>query len=385
MKKTVVITNATMCRIGIPFLLDFAHAKASRSSADSLILRLSGPDGEGFGEAILRDYVSGRLGTGADILEAAARAAERILRPLTGRALDWDGIESYLLGIALPPEELPILCAVESALISLFCLATGRDIYQLLGREPLRRVVSYGAVLPMTNDSDSDRMLKLIIGLGIPYLRIKVGSDLEYSRRTLTRVRSMLGDDFDVRVDVNADWSLEDAVVQLPLLQEYGISRVEEPFGKGSPFHAELISRPESDGITFIADESVLSREDVDSIAQEGIFTMLNLRLSKNGGLLRVLELAGESARLGLRYQIGCHVGETGILSAMGRAAACLLPDPIYSDGSYDRFLLSGNITAEDITFGPKGMAPVLRGNGIGITVDPGKLSRFLEEERRCW
>ena len=68
---------------------------------------------------------------------------------------------------------------------------------------------------------------------------------------------------------------------------------------------------------------------------------MINLRLSKNGGLLKVLKMAEIAEKRGLQYQIGCHVGETGILSALGRVAASILPKAVYVDGSYDSYLLS--------------------------------------------
>jgi L-Ala-D/L-Glu epimerase len=107
---------------------------------------------------------------------------------------------------------------------------------------------------------------------------------------------------------------------------------------------------------------------------------MLNLRLAKNGGLLRVLELSKRADHFGLRYQLGCHVGETGILSMAGRAAAALMGNPEYVDGSFDGFLLADNITTGDYTFGLRGRAPVLRHNNVGYDVEVGKLEKYSTE-----
>ena len=53
----------------------------------------------------------------------------------------------------------------------------------------------------------------------------------------------------------------------------------------------------------------------------------------------------------GIGYQLGCHPGETGILSAAGRHWASVVPDIRYLEGSYDRHLLKELLTHEDITF----------------------------------
>jgi muconate cycloisomerase len=88
--------------------------------------------------------------------------------------------------------------------------------------------------------------------------------------------------------------------------------------------------------------------------------------------------------QVGLDLQAGCHVGETGILSAIGRAAASLMPDAVYVDGSYDGYILSGNITTESFTFGRGGKAPVLRGHRLGYEVDESKLKEYALGQCTC-
>jgi len=66
-------------------------------------------------------------------------------------------------------------------------------------------------------------------------------------------------------------------------------------------------------GFEFIADEGALTGSDVESLVAAGGYGVLNLRLSKNGGLSRVLSLAASAQSAGLKYQLGCMVGETGI------------------------------------------------------------------------
>ena len=101
-----------------------------------------------------------------------------------------------------------------------------------------------------------------------------------------------------------------------------------------------------------------------------------NLRLSTCGGFVRTHELAALAQREGLGYQLGCQVGETGILSAAGRHFAASVGNIRYLEGSYDRYLVKERLTTEDLTFGRGGFAPALQGPGLGVTIDEAALRR---------
>jgi L-alanine-DL-glutamate epimerase-like enolase superfamily enzyme len=147
---------------------------------------------------------------------------------------------------------------------------------------------------------------------------------------------------------------------------------------------AEVSARARERGFDFMADEGFLTAGDVASIAAAGACNALNLRLSKNGGLSRVLAMADDATANGLTYQLGCMVGETGILSALGRVAASLLPAPRYLEGSYDDILLTANVTAESLRFGPGGAAAIVRGRRIGFEVDQKRLEAVTVWRAPC-
>ena len=121
-------------------------------------------------------------------------------------------------------------------------------------------------------------------------------------------------------------------------------------------------------------DESLCSLEDARQAIEYGTCDLFNIRLSKCGGLLPSLQIAAAANQAGLGYQLGCQVGETGILSAAGRHFATSVGDIRYLEGSYDRFLVKERLTNEDMTFGRGGYAPALTGPGLGVTVDERRL-----------
>ena len=384
MKQYAKIEKAELYALKIPFKMDFTHAMASRSFSDSLILKIEGQGKRGFGETIVRDYVSGEIGKDTDLLENAKKIIVRILEPLIERNISWEEGKEHLDSLALESHELPLLCAVETALLDMFCNSSGEDIYGLLKKEPLKQSIQYGGTLPMLSLPEAEYILEMYEQVNIRNIRIKLGTDLDYNKEILKLSREKLGRNFDLRVDANASWSLEIALESLKLCRKYGIFRVEEPFGRHRKEILFLLKDPESRDFQFVADESALTVNDIETMAKNRSYHMINLRLSKNGGLLKVLKMAEIAEKRGLQYQIGCHVGETGILSALGRVAASILPKAVYVDGSYDSYLLSENITSENFSFGFGGVAEIIRGQGLGFIVDETRLRRLSIGKTRC-
>ncbi|MCP5515015.1 MAG: hypothetical protein H7A26_06095 [Spirochaetales bacterium] len=374
------IVSAVLYPLSIPFRMTFSHAEASRSICDSYILELSDGENRGFGELILRSYVNDPGG----ILDSKQKISKRIsevIKELTGGNKEFitpDELKSKVLDGRWKNHELPLLAAVEGALLDLFCRRNNTDIYNLLGQPPKRMELFYGGVLPILSDEAMSRIIGIYRQMSIPYMRVKLSKDLSYNRYVLKTVRESFGSDFDIRVDVNCAWDIETTVDHLELLKSYGVRLVEEPIGADHKKMVNLAYRTRGSGITYVADESAVSFDDIDSIAADKTFSMLNLRLAKNGGLIRVLELSLRADEAGLKYQLGSHVGETGILSVTGRIAASLMEKPVYIDGSFDDFLLSDNITTESFTFGSGGKAPVITGKMMGYDVDISKLGKGI-------
>ena len=384
MKQYSKIEKADLYALKIPFKMNFTHAMASRAFSDSLVLKIKGQGKRGFGEAIVRDYVSGEIGKNADLLKNAKEIIVRILEPLMGKDISWKEGKEHLDSLVLESHELPLLCAVETALLDIFCNNSGKDIYGLLKTKPLKQSIQYGGILPMLPLSAAEYFLDMYEKANIHNIRIKVGTDLDYNEEILKLSREKLGRDFDLRVDANASWSLEMALNNLKLCRKYGIFRVEEPFGRDKEEILFLIKDPESRDFQFVADESALTISDIEIMAKNRNYHMINLRLSKNGGLLKILKMAEIAEKGGLQYQVGCHVGETGILSALGRVAASILPKAVYVDGSYDSYLLSENITSENFSFGFGGVAKIIREQGLGFIVDETRLGRLSIGKTQC-
>ena len=369
------IENAELHFLEIPFRMSFSHgARAARISSDSIVLCVRGGACTGYGEAVVREYVSGSLGRGEDLQREAARITATLLAPLKERELTWLQAADLLARLSCGSSSLPLLCAVESAILACAVEEAGSDAYSVIERAPVHSTVVYGGVLPLLPLETARAFVELCARLKLTNLKVKVGPETAYNDSILGLCREVLGEQFDIRVDANSAWTAADADAQMEICARHGVRVIEQPFSAAC---GEEAVRMAGKGFSVMADEGVLTSADVRDLASSGSAQVLNLRLSKNGGMSRVLALAEEAESHGLSYQLGCMVGETGILSCLGRLTASLLPRPLYIEGSYDEILLEENIAVPSFGFGPGGKAPIMRGAGMGYQVERARLEKF--------
>jgi L-alanine-DL-glutamate epimerase-like enolase superfamily enzyme len=372
----VRIESAELFALNIPFVMPLSHAThKNRAGCDSVVLQLGADGLLGHGEVVVRDYVSGALDGGADLLSRVATAARRLLEPLDGRDVDHTVLETVAPYDDPDPADLPVLCGLETALLDLACRLSGRDAYKMLGLEPLRPSVAFSGVVPLFQPEMAARTLTQFARLGTRSFKIKLGHDPAENRAVLAACRAAVGPGGDLRVDANGAWRIEEADAHFDACQAAGVTTVEQPFPVAAPGVDDALRRGVERGFLFIADEGFISERDLESISRAGTYRMLNFRLAKNGGLARVLRLARIAAERGIGYQLGCMAGETAILSALGRLAASLLPMQRWVEGGFDRIRYADHLADRDFAFGPDGTAPVVRGAGIGYTVRMDRLA----------
>ena len=282
-------------------------------------------------------------------------------------------------------------CAVEIALLDAFCRRVGQPLSAVTGAVPeslairrkQARVRYSGAWTPSSRPSRIKDLLgcwKLKV-FGFHQGKVKVGVEGYDDALSVGRLRRVMGPVFDIRVDANEAWRCDNLEQKLAPLVRLGITAVEQPVP-----HAEVDGlaaiRPRL-AVPIMLDESLCSLADGRRAIERGTCDLFNIRLSKCGGLIPSLKLAAMAHTAGIGYQLGCQVGETGILSAAGRHFACSVGGIRYLEGSFDRFLVRERLTVEDLTFGYRGWAPELTKPGLGIEIDSRALARVsLHEER---
>ena len=388
------IAELLVHRVRIPLKRRIRHASHTRDDTESLVVRCRLESGEtGWGEGLPRQYVTG------ESIDAAWQLA--VSQPW-GDLLpsEWNSLGDLVARLdrfslrGRPADSRPcygnsLRCAVELAVLDAACLAAGEPLMTVTRLVPetlpIRKLspkVRYSAaVTSLPGWREWIRLLKLRI-YDFGDVKVKVGVSGHDDAASLRRLRKVLGNEIDLRIDANCAWRPEELADRVAPLREFRLSAIEQPVPH--ELVGGLAAVREAVGVPIMLDESVACLDDVYAAAEQGWADLFNLRLSKCGGFIPTLQMAAAAHRAGLGYSLGCQVGETGILSAAGRHFACSVDGLRYREGSYDRHLVRESLVREDLTFRYGGWANALTTPGLGVTVDPAAVTR-VTTETYCW
>lgn len=363
------ITAIDAAPLAIPLRMKVTHALAARERADSVVVRVRDEEGRaGYGEGAPRPYVSGETAAGA--LEAIACT----LAP-PWRGASFDRVEDVVgalreAGGALKRDEHAAFCALELAVLDLAGRAFHRPAGDVLG--PIARgQVRYSGVVPADGVEQALALCAACHRMGLAAVKLKVGASAEQDSAVLDGARRILGPECSLRVDANGAWTADEALERIRSWAKFGLDAVEQPVRADDL--AGLTCVAAESPVPVVVDESLVSYEDGERLVGARGAYIFNIRISKNGGLLGAARLRDLAVSHGIPWMLGAQVGETAILSAAGRQLAARGGEPRWCEGSFGTLLLERDLSAEDVTFGPGGLAPALRGDGLGITivVDP--------------
>jgi muconate cycloisomerase len=369
--------------VRIPLRRPVRHASHARTSTDNIVVRCTLDDGTvGWGEGVPREYVTGETAEGAiGLLRRSDLPAQADSCPDFEAAV---GLAERLRLVPVPGDDRGIAgnaarCAVEIALLDAHARHFGQPLSAVTAiaspelHRPRNRI-QYSAAIT----SSDGLKLKLVAWAyrlyGFRQIKVKVGIAGQDDVSRLRAVRRRVGPNVRLRVDANDAWPASQAVERIRALEPFNLEYVEQPVP-----HNEVTSMPDVRkcvGAPILLDESLCGMRDAERAVSGGWCDAFNVRLSKCGGFVASLRLAQFAKRHGLKYQLGCQVGETAILSAAGRHFAASVGDLFAVEGSFDRHLVRERLSAEDITFGRGGWAPKLAGPGLGVTIDLAEVER---------
>ena len=386
------ISRLTLYKVAVPLKRVVRHASFERTESENLIVRATLSDGTaGYGEGVPRSYVTGET-VESTFTDLAAGDWARIM----GRPASFAAVVERLETLTLPRIESDprgmagnaARCALELAILDAYGRRFGESLGRAveLSRAPgLQRFgkprgVRYsGAITAESKRAERISAWKIWI-YGFRQVKIKVGTKGQDDPARLARLRQILGRRMDIRLDANEAWPAAELLDRVAALVRFGPTALEQPVP-----HSEVDSlaelRPRL-GIPVMLDESLCGYPDAVAAVERRTADLFNVRLSKCGGILPSLRIIALAQTKGLGVQLGCHPGETSVLSAAGRHVASRISGLRYVEGSYDRHILRSNVTTRDVTFGYGGRARAIVGPGLGVRVDPSALESMTVESR---
>lgn len=374
------IRAVELFHVAVPLKTRVKHASHDRTASDNLVVRVLLDDGTvGYGEGVPRPYVTGETIETCFTTLSSFDVARHIGRPASlGEVVQQLGSMEFPETAADPRGMAgnAARCALELAVLDAYGRLFGQSLTAAIRlaampglalRAQPSRVRYSGAITAASRRAEWVSAVKMW-AYGFRQVKLKVGVEGQDDPARLCAVRRVVGRRMNIRIDANEAWQASELVERVGPLLPFGPSALEQPV-RHEEVEALAELRPRL-GLPVMLDESLCGYPDAQRAVDLKTADLLNVRLSKCGGILPSLKIMALAFRSGLGVQLGCHPGETGILSAAGRHVASVVEGLRYVEGSYDRHILAQNLITGDITFRYGGWAPPLGGPGLGVEID---------------
>ncbi len=381
------VSRLTIWMLSIAMKERFRHAAAERSGAEPIIVAIELADRTiGYGETHPRPYVTG------ETVEDVIRSIREDFLPLLVEMRPSNFGEAIELAAGLPLRNrrgrviTAARAAVELALLDAYSQAFDRSLASLagwvcetwLGSPGSRGAVRFGGVLTASDPAAVGRSIRKMRLGRLRDFKLKVGDEQDEARlQAAVRAlgRGLESGRTSLRLDANGAWTLPEAIERLRNWERLPIVCVEQPLAKAAL--GDWTALAAKTCLPLMADESLVTPEDAESLIHGRCASWFNIRISKNGGLIPALRLAVLAHEHQVDAQLGCMVGETSILSAAGRWFLQLVPGVRFAEGNFGRFLLKEDVSDRSLRFGLGGRWKTLEGPGLGAKVSIERLQRL--------
>ncbi len=377
---TLAVKRMTIYPLSFPLGRKVSHATSVRDVSEPIVVAVELMNGAvGYGETLPREYVTGETNT--TVLELLqGEFAKELL------AFSPDSFPDALEAIdALPAiAEDGSNCAAARACVELALLdavlrsedrtldgVTGWLGDPKLGSPGSSRSCRFSMVLASDSIDTNTRTARYSKWAGIRHFKLKVGmadddARIESTMRVLGKLLSR--GKATLRLDANGAWNLDQAADALNRWRHFPLSGIEQPLHPSKD--RDLVELKKRTDLPVFHDESLSSMDDAERLFELGVANGFNIRISKCGGLLAALKLAGFALRRNIQVQLGCMVGETSVLSAAGVRFIQMTPGVKFAEGSFGPLLSPYDIVRKRVRFSWGGKIPKLGEHGLGVNVD---------------
>lgn len=358
-----------MTPLNIPFKQSFKHASAERHMTQSVWVEAASATGHrGYGEGCPRDYVTGET-------TASALTFFRTIHDAVSAIEGLDELRDWVTNHSAQIDTHPAAwCAVELALLDVIAKERGESVETLLSLPSIAGPFHYTAVLGAEKPEIFEQQLTRYLKIGFRDFKVKLAGDPAADQGRLSAVKARGSTIRSLRLDANNLWADSASARDYLRSLDHSAFAIEEPLSVGD-FHG-LRQIAVATGLRIILDESFLRLSQFKNLTPDVSPWIINLRISKMGGLIRSLAAAGQATRSNIPLIVGCQVGETSFLT---RAALTLVQsmnaeNVIGQEGAFGTHLLARDVVESPLMFGACGsldVTPYGFADGLGFGLNP--------------
>lgn len=267
----------------------FIIARGGQSDYKTVWVRLTDEDGnEGWGEAAPTKFYG-------ETAETVMQTLQNYAPHLPEDPFDLDEaerrIENALKG------NPSARAALSAAMHDLVGKRLGVPVYKLWGLDPSKAPQS---TFTIGIDTPERIRMKVHEAEEYPILKIKLGSDRDLE--ILQAIRDAT--DRELRVDANCGWTVKHTIRMLPVLEEFGVTVLEQPLVPTDLEGLGVIRMAAN--IPVIADESCRVAADIPGLV--GQVDGINIKLAKCGSLREAIRMIAVARAHHMMVMVGCMI-----------------------------------------------------------------------------
>jgi L-Ala-D/L-Glu epimerase len=311
------ITKVELRRFKAPLKRPFQTALRRVEALEDWVIVLVSDEGlTGYGEGAPTPQITG------ETMETMQAAITHLAPFVTGRELEteFDAILQEVHSAIV--HHTTAKAALEIALYDLLAQKANLPLYRFLGGSQKDFVTDITISLDQTKSMIEEAIIACDQGYRI--LKLKVGGlkpSEEIAR--IIAIHEAIGQDIALRLDANQAWEPDVCIKVMSTLEGSGVfpELIEQPVPawdiKGLRTIKERIETP------VLADESLVTPRDAHLLLSTRAVDLLNIKLSKCGGISRALQIADIATSYGAKCMIGCMLeGPLSIAAALHVASA---------------------------------------------------------------
>lgn len=354
----------------IPLRRPTGFSHASISSAEHVLIRVHTDEGvTGHAEAPARPFTYG------ESQESIVTAIEKWFAPaLVG--LDPLSREVARDRMSWLVHNHTARGAVDMAVWDVIGQALGQPVHMLLGGYTNTMAVTH-IVFASEPQAIVDEAVEMRARFGFDTFKIKTGKDTADDAAALRGLREALGDGPEIFVDANKGWTCDEVIRLLPLMEEVGVTMLEEPTPAFEPLSRRRVATHSR--IPILGDESVTrlgeaTREVLDNHAQ-----VISIKVARTG-FSESERIVGMCEGLGAGLAMGSQMdGMVGTLCSLAFGAA--FRSTSQRAGEFDYFMqLTDDVVTEPLVI-EEGELSVPGRPGTGIDIDEDKLRHYRADK----
>lgn len=267
--------------------------------------------------------------------------------------------------------------ALEMALYDIVGKAVGAPLHVLLGGKVRDTVPLSISIANPEFEKDLEALPNLLAD-GLRLFKVKTGfSDHANDLLRLERLRAVMPDDIDLRVDFNQGLDCWDALPKLRDVEAFAPTFIEQPVPADNlEIMADLAAALDT---PLMADESVFGPAEALRATAMHVADLFSVKIQKSGGIVPVRAISTIAEAAG----IACYGGsmfETGLSGMAGAQMIAATPNISLGCEFYQpTYYLSEDILAEPFPV-TNGEIVIPDGPGLGVVVDPDKIVKYEVE-----